>query len=427
MRIRISKNQERTYFKVPFDVPADVERLDIGYQYTRYSLTASGNVTTRREINIIDLAVERPDGSFAGASGSNRKEITLSAMDSTPGYARAPIMQGRWQIILGAYHVMDDGVTVAIDIRIIHKTLRRFFGDTHMHTTHSDGALSVQELVTLSKQQGLDFMILTDHNIYPDLHFLPECDALTIIPGMEWTHYQGHAGLYCQTQPIRNPFCVNDAQQAKAKLTEAQAAGATLVLNHPFSEPECGWRFGLDLVDFDAVEVWNGPLMTDSNAACLAWWHEQLCAGKHIPVIGGSDFHRIGVMTLPGLPTTALYAMSREPDDLLHAIRAGHAYVKMTPDAPDIDMHCADSIMGDSIPMGGVVDVSIWGLRGGDVVCRITDRECHTAEMPPDTVRYSETYEVADMRFVRYEVKRKMGGLPSVTVALTNPIYAEVK
>lgn len=37
-------------------------------------------------------------------------------------------------------------------------------GDTHLHTTNSDGNMTPEKLISECKKIGLDYMIITDHN-----------------------------------------------------------------------------------------------------------------------------------------------------------------------------------------------------------------------------------------------------------------------
>ena len=140
----IRKDEERAYFTLPFEVPEGVERLDIRYDYPRRVAREEDGATVVEEINIIDLALTAGNGEYVGASGSDRTHISISAYESAQGYAAVPISPGTWQIIVGAYKVAPEGVTVRYEITLTEKTLRRFQGDTHMHTTGSDGTLSIQ-------------------------------------------------------------------------------------------------------------------------------------------------------------------------------------------------------------------------------------------------------------------------------------------
>lgn len=425
----IQKKEERLYFTIPFEVPENVERMDFYYEYPRYVEREENGVTCVEERNIIDLALTAAGGEYVGASGSDRTHITISSYESSQGYTAMPVLPGTWEVIVGAYKVAPEGVTVKYRVEFTEKSLRRFRGDTHMHTRGSDGVLSSEELVELCRQQHLDFAFVTNHNNYSENYCLPHPSDLTVIPGTEWTHYNGHAGFLGIQRPYRNPFCVNTPEQARAQIEEARAAGAMIVYNHPFCHPECGWKWGFDIAPFDAVEIWNGALMLDNeNTACLEWWHQQLCAGKRIPVTGGSDFHRPGPLSLPGIPCTCVYAMSRCPEDILSALRDGHGYVKMSPDAPDVEARSGEHILGDCVGAGDAVEAVFTSLREGDVVRQITDLGVEERVCPPQGRSLKMHICGNGERFVRYEVVRRLAkGLPAVRVLVSNPIYFDAE
>ncbi len=425
----IRKDEERTYFTIPFEVPEGIERLDIRYDYPRRVPREEDGATIVEEVNIVDLALTAGDGEYVGASGSDRTHIYISAYESAQGYAAVPIAAGTWQVIVGAYKVAPEGVTVRYEVTLTEKQMRRFQGDTHMHTTGSDGVLATAELVDLCRRQRLDFAIITDHNNYSGNDHLPAPSDMTVIPGAEWTHYNGHAGFLGVRRPYRSPFCVNTREQARAQIEEARRAGAMIVVNHPFCQPECGWKWGFDLAPYDAVEIWNGALMLDNeNTRCLAWWHAQLCAGRRIAITGGSDFHRPGPLSLPGVPCTCVYAMSRSPEDLLGALRAGRGYVKMSPDAPDVDVRAGEAILGGCAPGNAHVMARFERLRGGDRVVAITDRgeEAHTC--PPGGCAMTLELRGGAAKFMRFEIIRTLAnGLPPVRVLVSNPIYFDTE
>ena len=421
----ISSAEERTYFTLPFDAPENVERMTISYSYPRRVRYEQDGMVCKREDNIIDLALRAPGNRYIGASGSDRSTIELSAQGSSQGYAATSIDAGTWEIIIGAYKVQPEGVTVEYDITFTLKELRRFQGDVHMHTTGSDGVLSPEELAKLCRWQKLDFAFITDHNNYAENDHLPRVPGLTVIPGAEWTHYMGHSGFLGVRRPYECPFCVNTREEAQTLVREARERGAMIVVNHPFCKPECGWKWGFDLAPYDAVEIWNGPLMLDNeNTACLSWWQEQLCQGKHIPVLGGSDFHRPGPMSLPGIPCTCVYALSRSPEDILGALRSGHAYVKFAPDGPNLSVDANGSLMGDAVPAGTAVRAVFTALRGGDRLQCITDRGVEELTAAPGALEASMTFEHRGERFVRFQVVRALARqLPQMPVLISNPIY----
>ena len=80
-------------------------------------------------------------------------------------------------------------------VEVTPKERRLFKGDTHVHTTASDGILEPEEAALLARRMGLDFLIFTDHNNSAQNDRLPFYEDITLIPGTEWTHYKGHAGF----------------------------------------------------------------------------------------------------------------------------------------------------------------------------------------------------------------------------------------
>ena len=207
--LHIDHAQEGTYLRLPFTMPAGMERLTISYRYERYRESdAGGGFTTSEEVNIIDLALVAPNGSEAGASepngasGSNKSQVTISATWATPGYRPMSLIPGVWQIIVGAYQVAPEGVDITYELTFEPKTRRLLRGDLHTHTLASDGVLTAEELGRHALRHGLDFIALTDHNQFARADTLPRIEGLTMIPGVEWTHYRGHANFLGVDQPF---------------------------------------------------------------------------------------------------------------------------------------------------------------------------------------------------------------------------------
>ena len=58
-------------------------------------------------------------------------------------------------------------------------------GGLHCHTTRSDGACTPEEVMRIHKENGYDFLAITDHRRYNFKDYAPEL-GLTILPGMEF-------------------------------------------------------------------------------------------------------------------------------------------------------------------------------------------------------------------------------------------------
>ena len=293
-----------------------------------------------------------PAGAQVGASGSDKRAIEISETHATPGYRPCALAPGQWRILIGAYKVAPAGVRVEYELTFRPKRLRLYRGDLHVHTLASDGALSVEELAGRALRHGLDFLAITDHNQMIEAGTLPQVPGVTLIPGIEWTHYQGHANFLGATKPYDGPFFANDLEGAQERFASARERGALITINHPFEEG-CPFRFDLEALPFDCLEVWSGP-MREANLRALGLWQQMLMAGNKVPICGGSDYHRDRLFVFPGGPTTCVYALSASPADILAGLRQGHTYVAFAPDGPGLEMTAGEAMMGDSVPFARV-------------------------------------------------------------------------
>ena len=84
LEISVKKEQEGTYFRVGFQVPENIEAMEISYTYPRFvrEKNEKGEILSREQ-NIIDLAVNGPGETYIGSSGSNRSSIRLSPYGSS--------------------------------------------------------------------------------------------------------------------------------------------------------------------------------------------------------------------------------------------------------------------------------------------------------------------------------------------------------
>jgi hypothetical protein len=231
-------------------------------------------------------------------------------------------------------------------------------GDLHMHVSPPDDphdvAMSTAEIARAARARGLEFVILTPHlwqawsparrrryarrwRAFADrARAIP---GITLIPGVELGVARlGHFGI----------SGVDIDRLGAHPLDAARAAGAFIVVNHPFAVPTGipgvrashfdmsyrpwsrggrGWR------DFDGVEVWNLPLSlanvvsrpggaTGEARAFAAADRRARARRRRVTVTGGTDNHRHLVMAT----TWVLAADAREPS-ILAALRAGRTCV----------------------------------------------------------------------------------------------------
>ena len=424
----IDHSQQGNYFTLPFTMPADTESFSLTYSYERHqeieSAVENGRFFSRKEINIIDLGLIGPDGTQVGASGSDKLSITISETEATPGYRPCALIPGEWCIIVGAYKVTPQGVNVVYDLSFTSKHLRLFKGDLHTHTVASDGVLRMEELAQHARGNGLDFLAITDHNQMVSADALPQVSGLTLIPGIEWTHYQGHANFLGVDQPYDEPFVANSIDEVQRRFISARSRGAFISVNHP-CDAVCPFQFDLEALPYDCLEVWNGP-MRGSNLQAVGLWHSLLMAGRKIPICGGSDYHRDSLLLFPGGPTTCVYAMSSSPSDILAALTLGHAYITYSVTGPSLELTAGDSILGDSVNFSRVrrVEFRVDGLHPGDVVQVVTTGGSTPLLKAEIDGGMRGVYTMQTAGFARIEILRSfLPGLPLLPALISNPIY----
>lgn len=426
--IQINPSQQGTYFTIPVSIPENIERLDIKYSYPRRDAILtdidSGSFDGHPSRNIIDLGLIGPDGRQVGASGSDKNEISVSETTATPGYNACAIVPGTWQILVGAYKVAAEGVTVTYEVTYINKARRLLKGDLHTHTLASDGVHTLEELAWKARRNGLDFVAVTDHNQFVSKFALPQITGVTMIPGVEWTHYQGHANFLGVDEPYEEPFYTNTDVETQQRFDSARQRGATIIINHPLDDT-CPFRFDLNSLPHDAIEIWNGP-MRESNLRAVGLWQLMLVKGRKIPMCGGSDYHRDTPFIFLGGPTMCVYSEGSGPSDILSAIRAGHGFVSFAPNGPTLELLAGDAIMGDSVLWGDMktLQIQAHNLDAGDVLRLVTATSSEILFTAPTFGNVNLKYEMPEPGFARVEILRAfLPGLPMLPALISNPIY----
>jgi hypothetical protein len=294
-------------------------------------------------------------------------------------------------------------------------------GDLHIHSLHSDGKYGIMDIINGAKLQGLDFIFLTDHNTFSQNDNLISNDILVVIPGMEWTHYFGHANFLGIKRPIKN-FLSNDRKTTINIMEEARNNGALVTINHPFCK-NCPWKWGFD-IPYDAVEIWNGP-MKESEYNAISWWQSMLIKGEIIPIVGGSDSHKAELFRIIGTPTTFIYSDSKGKSDIINAIRKGHSFISYTSNGPIIDFSIENRIIGDCIVykegLKGLIVIE--NVEEEDQIKLISDEGIEKLIVVQGQNIINVTFEVENKKFYRIEVWRELISSTASLVAITNPIY----
>lgn len=199
-----------------------------------------------------------------------------------------------------------------------------YSGNVHIHTLYSDGAKWHADIAEDAIEAGLDFIIVTDHNVW--------------VSGVEgyYGNDNGRALLLVgeeihdvRRRPQANHFLAYGAEKELAPyaqdpqklIEETAASGGYGFLAHPFdpealnfNEGSLGWQ-DWEVEGYTGLEIWNymscfkgyltswprtiraafGPerFIVGPQEATLAKWDQLLSEGKRIVAVGSSDAHAL--------------------------------------------------------------------------------------------------------------------------------------
>jgi predicted metal-dependent phosphoesterase TrpH len=189
--------------------------------------------------------------------------------------------------------------------------------DLHIHTTASDGAATVPELLEyVARATDLRVIAITDHDSIAgakEAARLARQFGIDVIMGEEISTADGHLlALFIDTfLPPHRP--------AAETIIAIHAQGGLAIAPHPFdrSVPSLG-RLGLQRPgwDFDAIEGFNAGVIWSQRGCNGA--AQRAAAAMALPMIGSSDAHTLatagmGYTLFPGAGA----------NDVYRAIRAG--------------------------------------------------------------------------------------------------------
>lgn len=129
-------------------------------------------------------------------------------------------------------------------------------GVVHVHTTHSDGGGTLDDVAAAAREAGLDFVVVTDHDVWAEPRWQYREGSLLII-GEEARVPGGHLLVIDGEDPRnRSPTWPEGVLADQPRPDPAIVAGEALrVVAHP-EGPGRPWLIW-DTRHFDAIEIWN--------------------------------------------------------------------------------------------------------------------------------------------------------------------------
>ncbi|MDX2043283.1 MAG: CehA/McbA family metallohydrolase [Acidobacteriota bacterium] len=221
---------------------------------------------------------------------------------------------------------------------------RWYKGNTHAHTINSDGDSTPIEVVTWYRENGYNFLVLSDHNILNDVSGLNSVFAVKnkflLIPGEEVTDgFQGKAvhinGLSVRevVKPQGGDSVVSTLQN---NVTAIRKADGIPHVNHP----NYLWSFGAkelkSIKDLRLFEVFNSNPQNNNHggggfASMDQMWDDILSAGLLMYGIAVDDAHHFKnpwdkTKALPGGGYVMVRAANLTPGEILRSLEGGDFY-----------------------------------------------------------------------------------------------------
>ena len=236
-------------------------------------------------------------------------------------------------------------------------------GDLHLHSYRSDGSHDPAAQLGNYREQGFDFMTLSDHNryypggeideVYKDVKLgithvqgeeihVPGTPIHIVGVGHKWSvaekyienseEYQKEMAEYKASVPAHVPAKYADRYaMAKWSTDNIRKAGGVAIFPHPFWLPGDSKAFNVNdelseifLTDglFDAYELIGGMSQSYNNRS-VAFWMELRAKGVNIPVVGSSDVHNVYKSAEFPHRFTVAFSKSAEESDIMDAVKNG--------------------------------------------------------------------------------------------------------
>ncbi|MCY3781386.1 MAG: CehA/McbA family metallohydrolase [Chloroflexi bacterium] len=260
----------------------------------------------------------------------------------------------------------------------------RFYrGNLHGHSTESDGRWTPAEYVRQYRQNGYDFVAITDHCIEPYGYTITDtrqfrCDDFTTLIGAELHPRQIESGSPWHLLAVGLPLDFEthrDGDTGASVARRAMEAGAFVAATHP------NW-YAFTVADFetldaaDAVECYNGAADAASDRGYS--WHfidMLLHRGHRVGAIAVDDVHASGHYSDFMRGWVHVKADALTPEALPRALKAGHYYSSTGPQLHHVELLGRDKLVVECSPAeqilltgerAGALPIIGWGLRGAE-------------------------------------------------------------
>lgn len=218
---------------------------------------------------------------------------------------------------------------------------RWYKGNTHSHTTNTDGDSPPATVIEWYKARGFNFLVISDHDTLTEPSTLRQFmdSAFVLVPGEEVTGRAEGGPVHLTAVNVNRIIRVRtaDTRQAtlQANVDAIRAGGAIPIINHP------NYRWSLDSVmlrqtsGYNLFELYNGhPHVhnegSSERASTEELWDQLLTSGRRVFGVASDDSHHFQRWSPesvnPGKAWIAVRASRLDPVEIARNLDAGLFY-----------------------------------------------------------------------------------------------------
>lgn len=220
-------------------------------------------------------------------------------------------------------------------MNLFNTSNKQYKGNLHTHTTLSDGLKSVEECIELYKQNGYDFISITDHRKY-----FGGCtrDDFLVFSGTEFhVHdYETKRAYHIVGIGIKNEIYTDDSFTPQRIIDEINAAKGMAIIAHP-TWSLLTHRDLMDLHSYVGIEIWNKVSESYSNRGDSTYYVDVLASkGKTPLVFAVDDTHFYEDDLFGGF--IMVNSESLNKDDIMESIKNKKFYCSQGPEIYQIEL-----------------------------------------------------------------------------------------
>ncbi len=213
--------------------------------------------------------------------------------------------------------ILTIGVLLFTAVFDVYSQKHWYRGNTHTHTTYSDGKLYPEGVVELYKNEGYNFIFITDHgNVAPIDEELLSDSSFICISGEESEsfHHLSCLNIDKTINSIYPPEIIDSTIKQ----------GGFLIVNHPMrGNHEVYARDIWDVDEFEHIEIVNTKSEKDGYHDDQSLWDTLLTSGKFFYGIAADDFHETKHLAKGWI---MVRADTLQKDSIINAIKGGDFY-----------------------------------------------------------------------------------------------------